>query len=70
MYKILTKITDQSELKYLKTLINRSQRKKNIVITKAVEYCFVWFMVFNATFNNVSAISWRPVLLVDESGVP
>jgi len=27
-----------------------------------------WFMVFNATFNNISAISWRSVLLVDETG--
>jgi hypothetical protein len=25
----------------------------------------VWFMVFNATFNNISVISWRSVLLVD-----
>jgi hypothetical protein len=30
----------------------------------------VWFMVFNATFNNISDISWRPVLLVEEIGVP
>ena len=30
----------------------------------------VWFMVFNATFNTISAISLRSVLLVDESGVP
>ena len=30
----------------------------------------VWFMVFNATFNNISAISWRSVLLVEEIGVP
>jgi len=29
-----------------------------------------WFMVFNATFNNISVISWRSVLLVEESGVP
>ena len=32
--------------------------------------CFiqiVWFMVFNATFNNISVIS---VLLVEETGVP
>jgi hypothetical protein len=28
----------------------------------------VWFMVFNATFNNISVISWRSVLLVDETG--
>jgi len=24
----------------------------------------VWFMVFNVTFNNISVISWRSVLLV------
>ena len=26
--------------------------------------------MFNATFNNVSFISWRSVLLVEETGVP
>jgi hypothetical protein len=30
----------------------------------------VWFMVFNATFNNISVISWRLVFLVEEIGVP
>jgi len=29
----------------------------------------VWFMVFNATFNNILVISWRSVLLVEETGV-
>ena len=29
----------------------------------------VWFMVFNATFNNISVISWQSVLLVEETGV-
>ena len=31
----------------------------------------VWFgfMVFNATFNNISVISWRSVLLVEETEV-
>jgi hypothetical protein len=29
-----------------------------------------WFMVFNATFNNISVISWRSVLLVEETGLP
>ena len=29
-----------------------------------------WVMVFNATFNNISVISWQSVLLVDETGVP
>ena len=39
--------------------------------------CFVcvlsivgWFLVFNATFSNISAISWRPVLVMEEAGVP
>ena len=27
-------------------------------------------MVRNPTFNNISAISWRSDLLVDETGVP
>jgi len=31
---------------------------------------FRWFMVLNATFNNISAISWRSVLLREETGVP
>ena len=28
------------------------------------------FMVFNANFSNISAISWEPVLLLEETGVP
>jgi hypothetical protein len=27
-------------------------------------------MVINATFNNISVISWRSVLLMEETGVP
>jgi hypothetical protein len=27
-------------------------------------------MVFQATFNNISVVSWRSVLLVDETKVP
>ena len=30
--------------------------------------CF--FLVFNATFNNISVISWPSVLFMDETGVP
>jgi hypothetical protein len=25
--------------------------------------------VFNATFNNISVIAWRPVLVVEQAGV-
>jgi hypothetical protein len=31
---------------------------------------WIWILVFNATFSNISAISWRPVLVVEEDGVP
>ena len=31
---------------------------------------FVCLMVFNATFNNISVISWRSVLLEKETGGP
>jgi len=27
-------------------------------------------MMINTTFNNISAISWQSVLLVDETGIP
>ena len=33
-------------------------------------FCGFTFMVFNATFNNISAISWLSVLLVEETGGP
>ena len=45
-----------------------------VLVSKAVQYSIfvAWFglMVFNATFNNISAISWRSVLLVEETGGP
>ena len=50
-------------------LSNIINKKKNFII-------FIIFgrdegiMVFNATFNNISVISWRSVLLVEETGVP
>ena len=35
-----------------------------------VDGWYGWYMVFNATFNNISVISWRSVLLVEEIAVP
>jgi len=43
---------------------------KDISISLLYKKMVGWFMVFNATFNNISAISWRSVLLVEETGVP
>jgi hypothetical protein len=33
-------------------------------------FYFISFIVLNAIFNNISAISRRPVLAVKEAGVP
>ena len=30
----------------------------------------IWFIVFNATCTNISAISWWPAFVVEEAGVP
>jgi hypothetical protein len=38
--------------------------------TKTKSVWLYLFIVFNATFSNISAISWRPVLVVEEAGVP
>jgi hypothetical protein len=37
-----------------------------IIIDSNLLSIMIWFMVF----NNISAISWRLVLLVEETGVP
>jgi hypothetical protein len=44
-------------------VIASKKRKKNT--SKGVRV-----MVFNATVNNISVLSWQSVLLVEETGVP
>ena len=54
--------------------------KKTVFISKHLSHIYVrfsvlnelvcWFMVFNDTCNNISVISGRSDLLVDETGVP
>ena len=44
--------------------------KHRIVILWVLIYLFVCLMVFNATVNNSSAVSWRSVLLVEETRLP
>ena len=57
-----------------------SHRQENPVCEDTYYFCVspaqldkqmegVRVMVFNATFNNISVISWRSVLLVEETGV-
>jgi hypothetical protein len=40
------------------------------VISVSVSMFGVWFLVFNATLNNISVILWQSLLLVEETGVP
>ena len=40
------------------------------ILCLAFSFDLLILLVFNATFNNISAISWRPVLVVEEAGVP
>ena len=46
----------------------------HIIISGHYTYCFllldVCLLMFNATFNTISVISWWSLLLVDESGGP
>jgi hypothetical protein len=46
--------------------LKASEKKKVFNLSNRL----VGFMVFNATFNNISAIFWRSVLLVEETAVP
>jgi hypothetical protein len=46
-----------------------SLQKEVISLTEAISL-LVCLMVLNATFNNISVISWRSVLLVEETGGP
>ena len=39
-------------------------------VQKLKWFDFDWIMAINVTFNNISFISWRSVLLVEETAVP
>jgi hypothetical protein len=41
-----------------------------VIIQLYVIHDLIDFWCFNATFSNISAISWRPVLVVEEAEVP
>jgi hypothetical protein len=43
---------------------------RNIFIERLTIWLIDWFLMFNVTFSNISAISWRPVLVVEEARVP
>ena len=39
-------------------------------LNSSPEFDLILFWCFNAIFSNISAISWRPVLVLEEAGVP
>ena len=46
------------------------KNNSNATINSSFTNIFDMVMVFNTTFNKISAILWRLVLLVEETGVP
>ena len=50
--------------------INSTEKRTEFKTCHSVRSGGLWFSVLNATFKNISVISWRSVLLVEETGVP
>ena len=55
---------------FQKTKKNKLFHLEHIVLQATEMYCFGWLMVFNATSNNISVISWQLVLSVEKTGLP
>jgi hypothetical protein len=53
-----------------RTVVQGSGVSLGILHIESMNRVRVIVIVFNATFNNISAISWRSVLLVEETEVP
>ena len=73
MYEtISTRLADVMFIVFLKYTSNKQVQDIVQVFSVVLGhfYKFVCLMVFNATFNNISVISWRSVLLVEETGGP
>jgi hypothetical protein len=57
----------------VETNLTLSKAIQNVIIniTRTISFKrFGWFMMINATFNTISVISRRSVILVEETGVP
>jgi hypothetical protein len=57
-------------IKKSKTTAKFSKKSRNKSLSNHNVLFLCFFMMFNATFNNISVISWQSVLLVEETGVP
>jgi hypothetical protein len=54
------------ELKFLKSRVEKYHNPLVLAERKGG----LWVMVLKATFNNISAITWQSVLLVEKTRVP
>jgi hypothetical protein len=67
----LVKYTNRYKKKYKPTSIRFTTKYHLLSFCERKQvYDLISFIVFNTTFSNMSAISWRPVLVVEEAGVP
>jgi hypothetical protein len=46
----------------------RGRRCHDHIVVGVIQHWLVWLGLWNATLNNISAISWQSVLLVEETG--
>ena len=54
----------------VKLLIPKSVLTTKLFMPKSDLIDVIWFIVLNATFSNISTISWRPILVVEKARVP
>ena len=54
------------------TPLHHASKSHHLLFVFILQLIFdlIWVLVFNATFSNISAISWRPVLVVEETREP
>ena len=65
------KIVQPSSLSQINNVICKGAPQAVGFVLQMYYIClFVCLMVLNTTFNNISFISWRSVLLVDETAAP
>jgi hypothetical protein len=73
MIDIKLEVFHSSTVDYIVLCINIFSRNFNVfsvVSQKKRNFWVGYFMVFNATFNNISVITWWSVLLMEETRVP
>ena len=69
-FKVLLLLADDKIMYVKKDCCNFFLLQLNQILRLNLNKGWVGFMVFNATVNNISVISWRSALLVEETGVP